>query len=411
MSTRYQALFAVWLFQIVNYLDRTSISFAGPTMMKSMGLDAQDFGVVLSSFAVGYLLAQIPGGILTDRWGTRVMFVVAPLLWAACTGGIALAAGVVGVIVARVCLGLAEGISNAAIFKLVGDLFPSRDRARIAGLWATSFAVAPALGGPLVAFLLITFDWRMAFVVLAVPALAVAVLNYLVIPGKARSAAAAGQGTPVPATPHTPFSHLVKQPSLWFLASAYMFFNVGYWGYNGWMPSYLAAAHHIDLKSVGLIGGIPYVSGVFGLLGLGWIAGAQLYAWRPQLWAASFILAGGFLYGAFQAETIAGSLVGLSGAAFFLYGSLAVFGGILIDYAPEDSRASFAALATTAGQAGGVVAPLVIGYLVEKSGGYGGGFAFMIVALVIAAAAALGLATVRPAEAGALAAALPAPTK
>lgn len=406
MSPRYQALVAVWLFQIVNYLDRASISFAGPTMMKSLGLDAQDFGVVLSSFAVGYLLAQIPGGMLTDRWGTKVIFVAAPLLWAACTGGIGLAAGVVGVIVARFCLGLAEGIGNAAIFKLIGDLFPSRDRARIAGLWATSFAVAPAFGGPLVAYLLITFDWRVAFVVLAVPAIAVAALCAFVLPGKAASAMAVAAG---PA--RTPFSELVKQPSLWFLAFTYMFFNVGYWGYNGWMPSYLAAAHHIDLKSVGLVGGIPYVFGILGLLVLGWIAGAQLYAYRAQLWAASFIMAGGFLYGAFQAESLTFSLVGLSGAAFFLYGSLALFAGILIDYAPEDSRASFAALATTAGQFGGVVAPLVIGYLVKATGGYGGGFAFMIITLVIAAAAALGLATIRPAGTSTLAAAVPTAAK
>lgn len=406
MSPRYQALVAVWLFQIVNYLDRASISFAGPTMMKSLGLDAQDFGVMLSAFAVGYLLAQIPGGMLTDRWGTKAIFVSAPLLWAACTGGIGLAAGVAGVIVARLSLGLAEGIGNAAIFKLIGDLFPSRDRARIAGLWATSFAVAPAFGGPLVAYLLIAFDWRVAFMVLAVPAIVVAALCAFVLPAKASAAASTA-----PAAPRTPFSELVKQPSLWFLAFTYMFFNVGYWGYNGWMPSYLAAAHHIDLKSVGLVGGIPYVFGILGLLVLGWVAGTRLYAYRAQLWAASFIMAGAFLYGAFEAETVTFSLVGLSGAAFFLYGSLALFAGILIDYAPEDSRASFAALATTAGQLGGVIAPLVIGYLVKQSGGYGGGFAFMIICMVIAAVAALGLATIRPAAPSPSAAALSATAK
>ncbi len=408
MSTRYQALIAAWLFQIVNYIDRTSISFAGPTMMKSMGLDAQDFGVVLSSFAVGYFVAQLPGGMLADRWGAKVMFVVTPLLWAVCTGGIGLAAGLTGVVVARLCLGLAEGIGNAAIFKLIGDLFPSRDRARISGLWATSFPVAPALGGPLVAFLLITFDWRVMFMVLAVPALAIAVLNYVVIPGRllpnragTTGLAETSEQSIVAPTPGLamPLSALAKQPSLWFLALGYMFFNVSYWGYNGWMPSYLAAAHHIDLKSVGLIASIPYVFGIFGLLGLGWIAGAQLYAFRPQLWAASFILAGGFLYGAFQAETLTGSLVGLSGAAFFLYGSLALFAAILLDYAPENSRASFAALATTAGQIGGIVAPLVIGYLVKQSGSFVGGFAFMIITLVIAAVAAIGLSTIRPAGA------------
>ena len=82
MPSRYQALAALWLFQIVNYLDRTSISFAGPTMMKSMGLDAQDFGLVLSSFALGYFIAQIPGSLIADRFGVKIVFIVTPALWA-----------------------------------------------------------------------------------------------------------------------------------------------------------------------------------------------------------------------------------------------------------------------------------------------------------------------------------------
>lgn len=398
MSSRYQSLVALWLFQIINYLDRTSVSFAGPTMMKSLGLNAQDFGVVLSSFAIGYLVAQLPGGLLTDRWGSKAIFVLTPILWAVCTGGIGLVAGLAGLVTARACLGFAEGIGNTAIFKFIGDMFPSRERARASAFWATSFAIAPAFGGPLIAMLLVAFDWRLTFMLLAVPALAAAVINYLVLPGRAAADAAIHDRHAIPET-RTPFSHLLRQPALWCIALAYLFFNVGYWGYNGWMPSYLAAAHHIDLKSVGLIGGIPYVFGILGLAVLGWLAGASLYAHRVQLWAATFVLAGVFLFLAYQSDSLAGSLAGLSGAAFFLYGSLALFAAIMIDYAPADSRASFSGVATTAGQLGGIVAPLVIGNLVQASGSFAGGFTFMVVTLLIGAAFAFGLVFVPRPEA------------
>ena len=404
MPSKYQALIALWLFQIVNYLDRTSISFAGPTMMKSLGLNPQDFGTILSVFAVGYFAAQLPGGWLADRFGAKIMFVLVPLLWAACTGGVYFVAGLAGLIVARLCLGMAEGIGNSAIFKFIGDTFSSNERARVSGIWATSFAAAPALGGPLIAFLLIQFDWRVTFVVLAAPALGVALLNYAVIPATpaarppARGVAAAA----------TPFSALLRQPGLWLVALTYFFFNFGYWGYLGWMPSYLASAHHIDLKSVGTVGGVPYVFGIFGLLVLGWLGDTRLYAHRAQLWAASFVLAGVALYFAYQSDTLAGSLAGLSGAAFFLYGSLALFGGILIDYAPSDARARCSAIATTTGQIGGIVAPLVIGYLVTQSGSYASGFAFMIVTLVAAAVSALALRAVRRPASQAASSALPA---
>ncbi len=389
MPSRYQALVALWLFQIVNYLDRTSISFAGPTMMKSMGLTPADFGIVLSSFAAGYFIAQLPGGLITDRVGSKFMFVLTPLLWAVCTGGIGLVAGIAGLVTARICLGLAEGIGNAAIFKFIGDHFSSRERARVSGLWATSFAVAPALGGPLIAMLLVNFDWRTTFMMLALPALGAALLNYFVLPSDRPTGVATQNRETGPA--RTPFTQLLRQRGLWFVALTYFFFNFGYWGYLGWMPSYLASAHHIDLKSVGLVAGIPYVFGILGLLTLGWLADSALYAQRAQLWAVSLVLAAACLYVAYQASDLTGSLIGLSGAAFFLYGSLALFAGIMIDYAPADSRASFSAIATTAGQLGGIIAPAVIGALVQKSGSFASGFAFMVAMLVVAAGCALGL--------------------
>ena len=405
MPSRYQALVALWLFQIVNYLDRTSISFAGPTMMKSLGLDAQDFGTVLSAFAAGYFIAQLPGGMLADRLGAKFLFVLAPLLWAVCTGGTYLVAGMAGLVTARLCLGMAEGIGNSAIFKFIGDTFAPNERARMSGFWATSFAVAPALGGPLIAFLLVMFDWRVTFALLAVPALAAAALNYLLIPATAPREAPAANTDAAPS-----FRAVLRMPGLWLVALTYFAFNFGYWGYLGWMPSYLADAHHINLKSVGLVGGVPYVFGILGLLLLGWLADTVFYAQRAQLWAVSFLLASVSLYVAYQSATLPGSLAGLSGAAFFLYGSLALFGGILIDYAPAVARATCSAIATTAGQLGGVIAPLVIGYLVKNTGSYASGFAFMIATLVAAAICALVLnAWGRPAAVAARAAAVPVP--
>src|SRR3546814_9359270 len=69
-----------------NDLDRVAISVAGPAIMASLSMGAKDFGVVLSSFGVGFLMAQIPGGLLSDRFGARPMLVIASLLWALFTG-------------------------------------------------------------------------------------------------------------------------------------------------------------------------------------------------------------------------------------------------------------------------------------------------------------------------------------
>ena len=64
MKTRVIA--ALWYLLLVNYLDRVAMGFGGPAIMKSLSMSPADFGLILSSFGLGYLLAQIPGGVIAE---------------------------------------------------------------------------------------------------------------------------------------------------------------------------------------------------------------------------------------------------------------------------------------------------------------------------------------------------------
>ena len=96
----------MWFMLLVNYMERTAMSFSGPSIMKELSITPSQFGVILSSFSFGYLLAQIPGGILADRFGAKLLLVVSPVLWALFTGVVGLVSVVDSFIVVRVCLGL-----------------------------------------------------------------------------------------------------------------------------------------------------------------------------------------------------------------------------------------------------------------------------------------------------------------
>src|SRR3546814_4322600 len=112
-------LVALWLLMIANYLDRVAISFAGPAIMASLSMGAKDFGVVLSSFGVGFLMAQIPGGLLSDRFGARPMLVIASLLWALFTGLTGLVSTVTAFVVVRFLFGFSEGAINSSFYKAI----------------------------------------------------------------------------------------------------------------------------------------------------------------------------------------------------------------------------------------------------------------------------------------------------
>ena len=119
MRGKFSILVAIWLLQCVNYADRVVVGFAGPSMMKSLGIDTGTFGIVLSSFAVGYFLSQIPGGLLADRWGARAVVIVGPLFWALFTGITGFVATVAALVAERLLIGVSEGLSNTASYKLI----------------------------------------------------------------------------------------------------------------------------------------------------------------------------------------------------------------------------------------------------------------------------------------------------
>lgn len=388
LSANLRVITALWFWALVNYLDRVAISFAGPQIMQSLSLTPGEFGLILSSFGVGYLLAQIPGGIAADRWGARLILICGPLFWALFTGLTGLVTTLGAFIAVRILFGLSEGFSVPSIHRLVGDHFPSRDRARAMAIILTALAIAPAVTGPFVGVLVAKLGWQTMFFMLTLPALMASFVCLVLVPPRRRALPVADEQET--ARDHS-FLAVLGERSFWLMAISYLCYNIGFWGYIGWMPSYLALAHQIDLKAAGPIAGIPYIFAFLGLLVWGWLGSGPFQHRRPQLIGCSVLLAGISLFLAFQAETLVQSVAGLSCAAFFLYGCQGSLGAVIIDLAPPSFRGTYTGTVSTVGQIGGLVAPGIVGLLVSQFGSFASGFTFMTVALCVSAAAMLAL--------------------
>jgi MFS transporter, ACS family, hexuronate transporter len=379
MKTR--VIVALWYLLLVNYLDRVAMGFAGPAIMKSLSMSPADFGLILSSFGLGYFLAQIPGGVMADRWGSRIILVIGPVLWALFTAATAFATTLAGFITVRILFGLSEGLLIAAVFKAVGDSFDSDERSRALAICLSAGALGPLIAGPLVGSLLSAFNWQMVFFALAAPALGASLIVYWALPQRELKA---------PTRPTKRYVlGMLSKPSFWLMGVAYLGYNIAFWGYLGWMPSYLAQAHHINLKSMGMLGGIPYAFGLVGLLLVGWLGGGLLRRYLSQVIVVSLICAGIAEFLAYRAESLPYTLAGLCGTAFFLYGCWGSLGAFIIDLAPPAQRATYAGGISAAGQIGGLIAPGIVGFLVNTSGSFASGFGFMIAALLGAAACML----------------------
>ncbi len=382
MSLRYQLMVMTWLLQFVNYLDRVTISVAGPTMMHALNIDAAQFGMLLAAFALGYALMQLPGGYLADLFGTKVLLVVAPVLFSLFTGLTGLATSMTVLIGIRFCFGLAEGSSNAAVYKAVADNFSVKDAAKAHSIWLTAVAIGPAVVAPVVAAVLLHGEWRHVFYVFAFPGLVVAALTLFLIPrekieGKSQARSKRDRAQQ--------WRLFVGRRSTWLLFFGYMTFSVGYWGFVGWIPSYLSNQRHIDLKALGVAASVPYLFGFLGIVVFGRLGSGLMHRKRALLVACGYVCAGLALYLAYSAVNIVSCVIGLSAAAFLLYGCMSPYAGLVAQLSPQGARGVFAGVINTGGQIGGLIAPLVVGYLVKASGTFSSGFLFMIGALTVGA--------------------------
>ena len=384
MNKKFGILATLWLVQFVNYLDRVNIAIAGPSIMKSLSLDLHSFGFALAAFTFGYCIMQIPGGLLADRYGARRILIAAPLLWSIFTGLTSLVDSLTLLIVVRVCFGMAEGSGNAAWIKVLADNFSSKDRAKATSFVVTALAIGPAAAAPIVAMLLLKFGWQGMFLTLAIPGALVSILIYFMVTNQRDHQVITDSydhGDKV----H--WKELLKRPTTLVFSLAYFSYNIAYWGYIGWMPSYLSMERHIDIKGLGTLAGIPYVFGFLGILLSGWLGSGVLFRYRPSALVGCNLGAAVGLYVAYSSTDIALCMTGLSATAFFCFGNLVLYGSLLQDLAPVKGRASFAGLISTFGQLGGLVAPVLIGYLVRTTGSFTSGFLFMICALCVSAVA------------------------
>jgi len=381
MPLRYRILAVIWFFQITLNFDRVIISFSGPAIIKALALGPASLGTILSGFAFGYMVGQIPGGILADRWRIKALLIVLPILWGLFTGITAFASSVAGFVLCRACLGFAEGVAVPACFRVIGDAFEAKGRTGAMALSSTAGALGPALAGPIIGVVIAGYGWKAAFYTLAIPPLVAALLIFLVLPAGRNAHMHAELAKVSNVAPKTGLTSILRSSVLWVTALSYFSFNVGYWGYNGWMPTYLATVHHLDIKHLGFIGAVPYLMAFAGLLSFGWI-GVVAERMRVQILAINYLAAGIALFCAFGSGDLFGSMIGLCFASFFLSGGIPLFGALLYDLAPRNGSGRYSGIVFTAGQIGGVVAPFAIGHLVQSTGNFAAGFALMEAALV-----------------------------
>lgn len=394
-KARYSVLIVLAILWIATNIERTVLSVVMPYIAADFHLTPLNTGIVLSIFYAGYAITQVPGGLLADLFGVRIVATVS-ILWRAAFVALTGAVSSLGQLLAvRVLFGLGDGVFPASAFKTIAIWFPKGERTRANALM---FAVMP-LGTALAPLLMIPivsiWGWRAAFYALLPLGIATAVLFWVVVknspPDSARETSIE-HGTEDKAEPaskpaalsKSELFDILRRPEVVKYFLIVLTYDIGYWGYLLWLPTYLVSARGFSLAQMGMAASLPSFAGVAGCLFGGWISDKYFSSNRRVPIIVGQLIAAALLYLTFTADTVTKLIVYQALSGFFLESFFSTFWALPMTTVSERLMGVTSGFINMAGQIATFVSPIVIGVLVSASGGgYALTFGFLIVAILM----------------------------
>lgn len=394
----------IFFITLVNFIDRSAISFVIGPLKEEYHLTDTDFGLILSAFGAGYMLLTAVGGWLVDKWGVRLMWPVAAVAWSLCVGCLGFASGFWGFMMLRFLLGVSEGPHFPAMTSSISHWLSPKERARALSLGLIAIPLSSVVGAPLTSYLVADFGWRTMFFMMSITGILWAVIWYIFFTDFPKNSPyVTEEEKKIIATPSVLSSEKKSAPIDWrfllthptLIANNLAYFAFGYMLFFStlWLPGYFLSQHGLNLKSVGWYLTIPWLVGA-AFLKLGGIISDYLYvktgksriARSHVIWISQSLAAIFFLLLSFT-DTLGLSILFLSlGLGFGLMPQPAFF-SINIDVAKERAG-SAQGITSSCLSLAGVIAPVVTGWIVDVTGNYQWAF------LLLAGMTALAVVTV-----------------
>ena len=381
LSSTTTVLVLLCVMYAITYIDRVNVSTAASVFKKDLHLTNAQVGLVFSAFAYPYLIFQIIGGWIGDRFGARRTLTVSAIIWATATLFTGLVGSLASMLVARVMLGLGEGATFPTATRAMSDWTAEGKRGFAQGITHSCARLGNALTPPLVAWLIVLVTWRGSFVLLGIVSLVWAVVwlwYFRDDPGKHRGITPAElevlpryalrkQKDPVP------WSRLTRR--MLPVTAVYFCYAWTLWLYLAWIPMFFLHSYNLDLKTSALFSGGVFFGGVVGDA-LGGIVSDHIFRTthnlnraRRDLVVFGFLCSLAFMVPILFLHNVRLAALCLSVAFFFSEFTIGPMWAIPMDIAPRFSG-SASGLMNTGSALAAIISPLVFGYVIDKTGNW-----------------------------------------
>lgn len=387
---------------VINYIDRSAVSYAVGPLSKEFGIDAAGYGIISGAFSIGYMVFAFLAGPLVDRFGPRRILLTGMVIWSLATAITPISGGFTGLLLIRIILGAGEAPGFPAATRVASRWLPQQERGfALALIGGVAVSGSLLIGAPIVTQLIAATTWRGMFWVLAVlgvlwALVAVGLLyntpnSYPRITDEERAHIGAGQ------TDEESTSHQVKvawrsiftNRNLWIVGAGYFAWGFIFWGFMYWLPEFLSSTYHLGIKQVGAFSVAPWAAGVVGAV-VGGVLVDRVYARsrrirsRFTIMGVALLLAGASLIPIVTAPSLTTALVFISLGVGFGFVTGGIWWVAAIDAEPSHPG-SAAGFADASFALSGIVAPIVMGFIVQASGTFSSGFVLMAALAIVGA--------------------------
>lgn len=289
-SLRWVVVSLVAVATVINYIDRNALAVMWPGISADLGLDKNDYALLITFFMVGYAIGQSLFGKIFDMIGTRLGFVLAIVVWSISIMLHAAVRSVGALGAARFGLAIGEAGNWPGATKANAEWFPIKERALAQGIFNTGASLGAVVSAPAIALLYIQFGWKGTFVALGFLGF-VWLLPWLLIykappdrhpwlSPEERQYILDGQKVETVADDDDQAApgwlEMLRYRQSWSVIASRFFLDPVWWLFVSWLPIYLADQFGFDIKQIGLFAWVPYVGAAVGALFGGWLAGYLL---------------------------------------------------------------------------------------------------------------------------------------